>query len=192
MTPLGVVEAKKYGSDISGDILQSERYSQSYEIKGDEKLAHPGGHTGHFPGWPISADAKGPPRYYRVPFAYSTNGRPYLRQIETKSGIWFRDLRLPSNHARALNGWHSPDHLIRLLESDAGSAEAKLRDEPFGYLDLRDYQVRAVQAVEAGIAQGGRHCLVAMATGTGKTRTVIGLIYRLLKAKRFNRVLFLV
>jgi type I restriction enzyme, R subunit len=31
-----------------------------------------------------------------------------------------------------------------------------------------------------------------MATGTGKTRTAIGLVYRLLKTKRFRRVLFLV
>jgi len=31
-----------------------------------------------------------------------------------------------------------------------------------------------------------------MATGTGKTRLAIGLIYRLIKSKRFRRVLFLV
>ena len=31
-----------------------------------------------------------------------------------------------------------------------------------------------------------------MATGTGKTRTVLGLIYRLLKTKRYRRILFLV
>ncbi|SEJ54016.1 Type I site-specific restriction endonuclease, part of a restriction-modification system [Azotobacter beijerinckii] len=31
-----------------------------------------------------------------------------------------------------------------------------------------------------------------MATGTGKTRTIIGLMYRLLKAERFRRILFLV
>ena len=31
-----------------------------------------------------------------------------------------------------------------------------------------------------------------MATGTGKTRTCIGLVYRLLKTRRFRRVLFLV
>lgn len=31
-----------------------------------------------------------------------------------------------------------------------------------------------------------------MATGTGKTRTILGMIYRFLKAKRFRRVLFLV
>jgi len=34
--------------------------------------------------------------------------------------------------------------------------------------------------------------LVAMATGTGKTVTCLGMIYRLLKAGRFRRVLFLV
>jgi type I restriction enzyme R subunit len=192
LTPLAVVEAKKYGSDISGDILQAERYSHGYQIKDNEKLPQPTGHVGHFPGWLVSENTNGPPRYYRIPFAYSTNGRPYLRQLETKSGIWFRDLRLPTHHARPLNGWHTPDHLVRLLDSDALSAATVLRDEPFGYLGLRDYQVRAVQAVETNIAKGVRECLLAMATGTGKTRTIIGLIYRLLKAKRFNRVLFLV
>ena len=31
-----------------------------------------------------------------------------------------------------------------------------------------------------------------MATGTGKTRTVLGLIYKMLESKRFKRILFLV
>ncbi|MCD2449844.1 DEAD/DEAH box helicase family protein [Methylicorpusculum oleiharenae] len=31
-----------------------------------------------------------------------------------------------------------------------------------------------------------------MATGTGKTRTIIGLMYRFLKTERFKRILFLV
>jgi type I restriction enzyme R subunit len=31
-----------------------------------------------------------------------------------------------------------------------------------------------------------------MATGTGKTRTSVALMYRLLKHKRFRRILFLV
>lgn len=192
LTPLAIVEAKKYGLDISGNIAQAERYSQDYQIKGEEKLFHPAGQPAPFPGWLASEEANGTLRYYRVPFAYATNGRPYLRQLETKSGIWFRDLRLRSNHPRPLNGWHTPEHLSRLLETDALDAAAKLKNEPFGYLGLRDYQERAVQAVETQIAQGVRECLVAMATGTGKTRTIIGLIYRLLKAKRFNRVLFLV
>lgn len=192
VTPLAVVETKKYGTDISGDIRQAERYSEDYQIEGGERLAHPVGQQGEFAGWKTSDTGAGSRRHYRVPFVYATNGRPFLRQLETKSGIWFRDIRQPTNLARSLTGWHTPAHLMRLLESDAGSAEEKLRDEPFGYLGLRDFQVRAVQGAEAAIARGQRQCLVAMATGTGKTRTIIGLIYRLLKAKRFNRVLFLV
>ena len=34
--------------------------------------------------------------------------------------------------------------------------------------------------------------LLAMATGTGKTRLVLALIYRFLKTRRFRRILFLV
>ena len=127
-----------------------------------------------------------------MPFVRATNGRPYHRQFETRSGVWFRDVRRASNHAGALAGWHTPDGLLKLLALDVDAAELQLKAEPFGYLNLRDYQILAVQAVEAAITAGRRQALVAMATGTGKTRTVIGLIYRLLKAKRFQRVLFLV
>lgn len=42
------------------------------------------------------------------------------------------------------------------------------------------------------MAQGRRELLLAMATGTGKTRTCIGIVYRLIKSKRFRRILFLV
>ncbi len=192
LTPLAIVEAKKYGSDISSDITQAERYSLGYQIKAGETLPVPPGYKGVFPGWLEGQDASGQQRYFRIPFAYSTNGRPYLRQLETKSGVWFRDLRIQTNHSRALNGWHTPDYLLDLLAADFAASEGKLLTEPFGYLNLRDYQIRAVQRVESNIAAGQRECLVAMATGTGKTRTIIGLIYRLLKAKRFSRILFLV
>lgn len=59
-------------------------------------------------------------------------------------------------------------------------------------LHLRDYQLKAVQAVDEAVRCGKRTALLAMATGTGKTRTVLGMIYRFLKAKRFKRILFLV
>lgn len=71
-------------------------------------------------------------------------------------------------------------------------AEARLKSEGYAYLKLRSYQELAIQSVEAALAAGQTRCLVAMATGTGKTRTIIGLIYRLLKAERFRRILFLV
>lgn len=192
LTPIAVIEAKKFGSDISTVIEQAERYNLGYMVKGEQRLPAPANAASHFPGWLASVDKDGKAAYYRIPFVYSTNGRPYLKQLETKSGVWFRDVRVNTNHARALGGWHTPEGLMALFDADAAAAHAKLVEEPYGYLNLRDYQVSAVQAAEAAIEAGKRTCLLAMATGTGKTRTVIGLIYRILKAKRFNRVLFLV
>src|SRR5690606_18707170 len=49
-----------------------------------------------------------------------------------------------------------------------------------------------IRKVERALAKGQRSLVVAMATGTGKTKTAIGMLYRLLKAQRFRRALFLV
>ncbi len=94
--------------------------------------------------------------------------------------------------ARALEGWYTPDGLMAYLKKDIAEATKALEQEDLDYLSLRPYQNEAIKAVEASLAQGKRDILLAMATGTGKTRTAIGLIYRLLKAKRFHRILFLV
>lgn len=59
-------------------------------------------------------------------------------------------------------------------------------------LNLREYQVKAIKAAEKAVIDGQREVLIAMATGTGKTRTVLGMIYRFLKTNRFKRILFLV
>jgi type I restriction enzyme R subunit len=88
--------------------------------------------------------------------------------------------------------WYSPEGLKGLLKQDAEDASERLDAEPTDYLCLRDYQIAAIRAVEAAIAAGRSTILVAMATGTGKTRTAIGLVYRLLKCQRFRRILFLV
>ena len=46
--------------------------------------------------------------------------------------------------------------------------------------------------MELAIAEKQESILLAMATGTGKTRLAIALMYELLRAKRFRRILFLV
>ncbi|HYO66473.1 MAG TPA: type I restriction-modification system endonuclease, partial [Archangium sp.] len=109
-------------------------------------------------------------------------------------GIWFHDVRRPSNHPRALAGWYSPQGLMELLAQDIEAAEKQLREQPVDLpsLRLRDYQKAAIQTIEDALAQGSRTCLVAMATGTGKTRTCLGLVYRLVKSNRFRRILFVV
>ena len=135
---------------------------------------------------------------YKVPFTFATNGRPYLEQYKTKSGIWFQDLRNPSNVPKALRGWMSPENLLDLLGKDVDAGNRALEQMPFDLLrdkdglNLRDYQLRAIQAAEQVIIEGKNTALLAMATGTGKTRTVLGMIYRFLKTGRFKRILFLV
>ncbi|HEY5241380.1 MAG TPA: type I restriction-modification system endonuclease, partial [Polyangiaceae bacterium] len=171
---VGVVEAKRKHKDVMGVIPQAKRYSSGYVVRGDEVF--PEG---------------GPWGVHRVPFLFATNGRPYLRQLRTKSGIWFLDARRRENHPVPLEGWYTPEGLVALLRQDIDDAYAKLKVEPMPYIE-RDYQRSAILAVEKGLEEGKRELLLAMATGTGKTRTCIGLCYRLLKTKRFRRVLFLV
>lgn len=171
---LAVVEAKRESRNVSGDIDQAKRYARGVNAF-DCKLA--GGPWGEF----------------KVPFVFASNGRPYLKQLEHLSGIWFCDVRQITNLRRALDGWYSPQGLKELLKQDIPQAEIELEQMPFNFgFDLRSYQRKAIEAVEDSLRQGNRYCLLAMATGTGKTKTCIALIYRLLKTRRFRRVLFLV
>lgn len=174
LQPVAVVEAKRKHKDVSASLEQSKRYSRGYTVAADQ--VSPGGPWGE----------------YKVPFLFATNGRPFLRQLLTKSGIWFLDARRAVNLSRPLEGWYTPDGLVALLRQDIDKAHEQLQTESTEYLGLRDYQLAAIRAVETAIEAGQRDCLVAMATGTGKTRTCIGLAYRLLKTRRFRRMLFLV
>ncbi len=124
---------------------------------------------------------------------FSSNGRSYLKQIETESGIWFRDLRRPANHRRALIDWPTPEGLQGALDIDVESATEDLKSRPFEFgFPLRPYQKLAIQKVEEELGKGERRMLLAMATGTGKTKLAIAMLYRLLAAKRFRRVCFVV
>ena len=135
---------------------------------------------------------------YKVPFTFATNGRPYLEQYKTKSGIWFLDLRNACNAPKALHGWISPTGIEELLSKDFQAGNNALKSMPQDFLtdkdglNLREYQVNAIKAAEKAIMEGKQTVLLAMATGTGKTRTVLGMIYRFLKTNRFKRILFLV
>lgn len=135
---------------------------------------------------------------FKVPFTFATNGRPYLKQYDTKSGVWFLDLRQPDNVPKAMKGWMSPTGMMEQLEKDIQAKEQALKAMPYDLLrdkdglNLREYQLKAIQAAENAILNGQQNILLAMATGTGKTRTILGMIYRFLKTGRFRRILFLV
>ena len=178
LVPLAVVEAKRKNIDVSAALQQAKRYSRTFTASTETLL--------HDCNWGEQSE-------YRIPFVFSANGRPYLRQLATKSGIWFCDLRHPENRSQALDGWYSPDGLKNLLQTDESRAHTLLDNTAFNFgFPLRPYQQTAIRETEARIGQGQREILLAMATGTGKTKTCIALIYRLLKAQRFRRILFLV
>lgn len=185
LTPIATVEAKRQNTNVAGKITQAERYAKGFPIKEPMQAA-----------WDLEKrtiawadEAEG---HYHLPFVYSSNGRPYIKQLAEQSGTWFRDVRNPSNLAKALETFHSPTGLLDKLKRSKEKAERALQQEGFSYLKLRDYQEQAIKNVEQSLEKGQTNCLLAMATGTGKTRTIIGLIYRFLKAERFKRILFLV
>jgi type I restriction enzyme R subunit len=177
---IGVVEAKRRNKNVSSHIDQAQRYARTFRFEGGaEAIGDP---------WP---DVK--EEHFFVPFVFSANGRPYLKQLETESGIWFRDARKPANHRRALSDWPTPDGLKGMLEIDVDSATADLKSRSFEFgFPLRPYQRLAIEKVESELAHGQRNMLLAMATGTGKTKLAIAMLYRLLAAKRFRRVCFVV
>jgi type I restriction enzyme R subunit len=176
---VGVIEAKRQSKDVPAVLEQSQRYARAILLP------------------PEATDPDAPYMHgleasYRVPFVFATNGRPYVKQLATKSGIWFWDARAATNAPTALPEWFSPADLEEKLLQAIAQSVTDLAEEPFNYAGLRPYQQDAIAAVEDAVAKGQRSILVAMATGTGKTRTCIALMYRLLKHKRFRRILFLV
>ena len=200
LTPLAAVEAKKKNKNVASAIDQAKRYGRGLHVLFEEKPVPlglvppvPTGTEG-FLGW--SSSSQPDAARYAVPFLYSANGRHFVKQLESESGIWFLDARKTTSHARPILGFHSAEALSALLAHDPDVSYAKLKAAPADTmqeaLKLRPYQVRAITAVEEALEEGNRQILVAMATGTGKTRTVIALIHRLLKTQRFERVLFLV
>ncbi|MEY4345511.1 MAG: hypothetical protein RL032_1343, partial [Pseudomonadota bacterium] len=96
LTPMAVVEAKRKNVDVSGALQQAKRYSRTFTASAETQL--------HDRNWGEQSE-------HRIPFVFSANGRPYLRQLATKSGIWFCDLRQTENRSQALDGWYSPEGL---------------------------------------------------------------------------------
>lgn len=168
---IGLIEAKRRRKNVSATVDQTERYAKGFQpVEGVEVI---GGAWGEF----------------HAPFVFATNGRPYLKQIETESGIWFRDVRQPTNHRRALVGWPTPAGLEAQLGIDREAAHSALKTQPYQFgFPLRPYQQQAIEAIENHLEKDARVLMVAMATGTGKTKLAIALLYRLLTAKRFRRV----
>jgi type I restriction enzyme R subunit len=119
---------------------------------------------------------------FRVPFLYSTNGEV----------IWQHDVRHPLNRSHQVATFHTPEALREFLARDIEAATDALLARPNDHPRLRPYQREANAAIEQAIVNRKRQMLVAMATGTGKTFTIVNEVYRLMKSGVAKRILFLV
>lgn len=180
---VGIIEAKKHSKNVKSDLDQSRRYSKEIGVQTGVKLID---HHNCFT--------------FKIPFLFATNGRKYLEQYKIASGIWFWDARLNNNIEKPLTHWFSPNDLKEKLAFAEEDGIEKLEKTPYDILtdeaglNLRYYQVEAIKALEEKILKHPEdaRALIAMATGTGKTRTMIGMCYRLIASGRFRRILFLV
>ena len=179
-TLYGTLEAKRKKVDVGNALKRESRmYSKGVIIPDGIKLCDEAPFLGE----------------YKAPFMFSSNGRAYNKELIDKSGIWFLDGRRQKNAPKALKGFYSPRDLKELLAKDEMLANKLLQDEPMEYLKsksglgLRNYQIEAVKAVEEALIKGQNKVLLTMATGTGKTRTALAILYRLLKSKKYNRIL---
>ncbi|MDT0619637.1 DEAD/DEAH box helicase family protein [Salinisphaera sp. P385] len=125
-----------------------------------------------------------------VPFVFTSNGDGFVFHDRTGASPQ-RETTL------SLDQFPSPDDLwarYRAWKGFSPAAEATVlqdyHDDGSGKTP-RYYQINAVNKAIEAIAQGRDRLLLVMATGTGKTYTAFQIIWRLWKAGRAKRVLFL-
>ncbi|MFZ2308189.1 MAG: type I restriction-modification enzyme R subunit C-terminal domain-containing protein [Rhodoferax sp.] len=174
----GVIEAKKEGATLTGVELQSSRYAQ---------------------GLPSALPAWRRP----LPFVWESTG------IETH----FTNGLDPEPRARAVFAFFRPELLVHWLaylpnpangnaaQEAAGTFLTRMRSMPQlvtewgsggAHYSLWPAQISAITNLEKSLAANKPKALIQMATGSGKTFTSIGFIYRLIKFGGARRVLFLV
>ncbi len=125
-----------------------------------------------------------------TPFVFASNGDAFLFHDRTGlSEVQERQL--------SLEAFPSPAELWRRYSHWRGLSDDEQRVALQPYYDggnrkePRYYQRNAIQEVVEAIAKGRNRLLLVMATGTGKTFVAFQIIWRLWKAKRTKRVLFL-
>ena len=130
-------------------------------------------------------------RMMDIPFAYSSNGFGFqeydfltgkertipMEEFPTKEELYARFLS-ESNDGKGI----SPDELKTINQPYYTGQDT---------YPPRYYQRNAVNRTVQAIAKGQKRLLLVMATGTGKTYTAFQIVYRLLKAEKVKKVLYL-
>jgi type I restriction enzyme R subunit len=125
-----------------------------------------------------------------IPFVFSSNGDGFLfhdktgnaNQIETTLSL--EEFPSPEDLWNRYKVWKGLEPGSETLVTSP--SYQYMSDEPPRY-----YQQLAVNRTIEAIARGQKRVLLAMATGTGKTRTAFNIIWRLWKTGKAKRILFL-
>jgi type I restriction enzyme R subunit len=118
-------------------------------------------------------------QFGRRPVIFYTNGYEHW--------LWDDAAGYPQ---REVQGFYNRDELelmIQRRQTRQSLSAAPFNTETAG----RPYQVRAIKAVGGALDEKQREALLVMATGAGKTRTVVALVEQLMQANWVKRVLFL-
>jgi type I restriction enzyme R subunit len=126
----------------------------------------------------------------KIPFVFSSNGDGFV--FHDRTGTLQQ-----MESTLALDAFPRPDELWATYAKWKGLSPEAERVVLQDYFDdssgrqPRYYQRNAVNAATEAIAKGQDRVLLVMATGTGKTYTAFQIIWRLWKAGRKKRVLYL-
>lgn len=126
-----------------------------------------------------------------APFALSSNGNGFL--LHDRTGLF-----QPAERELKLEEFPTLAELWSIYQQWKGLVEpatVKLIEQPY-HIDgsgkkPRYYQKVAINRTIEAVAKGQDRILLVMATGTGKTYTAFQIIWRLWKAKKKKRILFL-
>lgn len=174
--PLVVLEAK---SEDKNPLIGKEQARQYAKSQHTRFIILSNGNLHYF--WDL--EQGNPHIITRFPSPDSVKGyhrfqpNPQKLITEPVSRDYIALTQMPGYAAEA--GW------INTAERDAFIQKNRLRF-------LRDYQKRAVQAIQDAVAEGHSRFLFEMATGTGKTLTAAAVIKLFLRTGNARRVLFLV
>ena len=125
-----------------------------------------------------------------IPFVFSSNGDGFVFHDRTGSGQ-------EKEATLALDNFPTPKELWSRYCAWKGLTADEQQIVLQNYFDdgrgkaPRYYQSNAINAAVEAIAKGQNRILLVMATGTGKTYTAFQIIWRLWKAGRKKRILFL-
>lgn len=127
-----------------------------------------------------------------VPSAFSSNGDAFASHNKIPEFGQDIETEFP------LDSFPAPEELWRRYKKVRGIDDEaeKLVVQPYyedasGSKEPRYYQFEAINRTVEAVASGQRRVLLVMATGTGKTYTTFQIIWRLWKAGKVKRILFL-